>query len=443
MLLKVPDATLDLPTILSSAHSLGFREFFDKKEEYNHLRAVMNFSTIQKESVRKLAAKLRKLEIANQIYNLLEESKTSLKEISGDEPISHILGLVEKPIFDFSTLLNSENNEGPKLILKNLREKIEHRFDNPIKQVGLSSGFPLYDEIIGGGFRRGTVNVVLARLKAGKSSFADNVAIHQITQPEPVPVLMLDTEMSEDEHEPRILANLSGVDIKLIETGQAGLDPEKRRKVLEATDLLNNKAGNYYFYQNICGWETEDIISYMRRWLHRHVGFDSTGLVKPCLIILDYLKIMSNNALQQNREMKEYQALGFMTTSLVNFMQKYKVPLATYCQVNRDGISKEDTDIVAGSDRIGWFASNLVLLKRQTTEEMAEQHGFKDVYNSKLVYLAARHGPGLDDDDFINFKFNRYICKFTEGPLQSERARDNSAGQVGEITTDDDIDTTF
>lgn len=418
---KNPEAIIDLPTILSTAHSLGFKDFFDKREEAQHLRAVMNFP-VEKTSIRKLAAKIKKLEIARIFSKTLGNVQKSVSEITGDEPVNHILGLVENPIFDLSQALNIEHQDGPKLLFKNLKQKMEYLMDNPVKQMGLSTGYELYDHAIGGGLRDGSVNVICARLKAGKSSFADNVALYQIFND--IETLMLDTEMNEDEHYPRILANMTGLEINYIATGQCGAVKAHREAVLKATDLLESKP---YHYLNISGQPFEDTVAEMRRWFHK------VGQKKKKLIILDYLKLMSTDPMK-GTDMKEHQILGFMATALVNFAQKYKVPVLTFVQLNRDGINAEDTSTISGSDRIGWFASNLTILKRQSDDEISEQHGSKVIYNTKLVPLVSRHGGGLDSDDYINYKFDKHICKFTEGPTKTGLLKNKAVvGESGEI----------
>lgn len=53
-----------------------------------------------------------------------------------------------------------------------------------------------------------------------------------------VPVLMLDTEMSKEDHLNRLLANISGVPINEIATGQFTNDQDKYNKVLDAMKFL-------------------------------------------------------------------------------------------------------------------------------------------------------------------------------------------------------------
>ena len=60
-----------------------------------------------------------------------------------------------------------------------------------------------------------------------------------------------------------------------------------------------------------------------------------------------------------SQDMKEYQVLGFMMTTLHNFATRYSSNCSI--QLNRDGITKS-TDTASGSDRIVWLCSNLVYL---------------------------------------------------------------------------------
>lgn len=423
------DSILDTPTILSSAHSLGLSKFFDSKEELNHLRAVMNFP-IEKPNIEKLAAKIKKLEITRTIRETLSKSDKDLSEVTGDETMLSILGLAENPIFDLTASLNTTGSHGPQLIFSDYQVYLD-RMDNPIEQIGLATGFPIFDRIIGGGLRRGTVSVVASRAKQGKSSHADNIALYNISNG--IPILMLDTEMSADEHHPRMTACISGVPIKEIETGQCGKDAVKRKRAIEAFEILKDLP---YHYLNICGQPFEETIAAMRHWIYSKVGFDSKGDTLPCLIIFDYIKMQSGESMKSTG-MMETQLLGFITTGLVNFAQKYKVPIFTYAQLNRDGINKEDTDVIAASDRIAWFASNITILKRQSTDEIAAQQGQPEIFNTKMINLFARHGAGLDDGDYINYRFDRDICRLTEGPTKMNLGSLQSvAGQSSEIEVD-------
>ena len=138
--------------------------------------------------------------------------------MTGEETIDQLITIGEKPFFELSASLNSSVENKPIKISEDIDDYISHLEENSSDMIGISSGFPRFDKAIGGGFRRKCVDLIAARPKVGKSMFADNVALH-IAGKLKIPVLMLDTEMSKEDHVNRLLANLSDIEINEIATG--------------------------------------------------------------------------------------------------------------------------------------------------------------------------------------------------------------------------------
>jgi len=155
---------IDVASIYSSAQELNVAHILSQKEEAQHLKAIMDFP-VSLENVRKFAAKIRKLEIARLLRKQLENAGDKLLELSGSESITNIMGIAEDAVFNFSSLLN-DNDNTPVRIGQNIDNYIEKLITNPIDQIGIPTGFPVYDQSIGGGLRKGTVNVIGARPKA-------------------------------------------------------------------------------------------------------------------------------------------------------------------------------------------------------------------------------------------------------------------------------------
>ena len=167
---------------------------------------------------------------------------------------------------------------------------------------------------------------------------------------------------------------------------------------------------------SIAGQPFENILSIMRKWVYQEVGFDSNGRTKDCLIVYDYLKLMGSESISSS--MQEYQVLGFQITQLHNFCVKYDVPCLSFVQLNRDGITKESTDVVSGSDRLIWLCTSFSIFKLKSAEEIAddtEENG-----NRKLVPIVARHGAGLDDGDYVNMNMFGKFGKIVEGQTRNE-----------------------
>jgi replicative DNA helicase len=402
---------LDVPTILSSANRIGLPEFFKDKQEMLHLNAVLQFP-VELPNVRKFGAVVAKLSVGRLLREQLNNAGHKLSDLTGEETYAHILGIAEDAIFNFSSLLNS--SDGPQLLGCDIFERLDFLTANPVDQIGISTGYGKYDFAIGGGLRRGTVNVIGARPKTGKTLLADNIGSH-IAGNIGLPVLNLDTEMLREDHQHRTLAMLSEVGITDIETGKFSKQPDKEKQVWDAAQKIKNMK---YFHQCIGGMPFEEQLAVMRRWIVKEVGMNGDNTAKPCVIIYDYIKMMSSEGITKN--LQEYQALGFMMTGLHNFALRYKVPILSFVQLNRDGINKESTDAASGSDRIIWLCSNFTIYKKKSDEEVAQDgpdHGVR-----KLVPIVARHGQGLEDGDYINMRFQGYCGKISEGKTRFEVA---------------------
>ncbi len=409
---------VDMASIFSAGTELGLTNLINNVECNKHIQSLFNFPVLQN-NVRRMAAKIRKLEIARLLRQNLKETGNKLLELNGDETVAHILGIAENAIFDFSSLLNDVDVE-PKCISEKLIEYVQHLAENPIDQIGIETGFPLYDKAIGGGLRPGTINVIGARIKTGKSMIGSNMGYH-IANQHKIPVLNMDTEMTYEDHLHRMLAMASEAYIYDIETGKFAQKPGEDAKVRKAAEFIENKKIPY-FHKSIAGMPFEEQLAVLRRWIVKKVGLKPDGKAKDCVIVYDYLKLMTSEGI--NGALQEYQMLGFMMTSLHNFAVRYGVPFLLFIQLNRDGVDKESTTSASGSDRIMWLCSNFTIFKHKSDEEIGldgPENG-----NRKLVPIVARHGAGMDSGDYINCYFRGGIAKVVEGKSKFEIGENNA-----------------
>ena len=425
---------LDLALVFSAATELSLDKILTKKEEVQHLQAIINFP-VDRDNLRKFAAKIKKLELARLLQQQLEEAKDRIVKVSGNESIGSIVGIAEDVIFNFTSML-SDSEDSPAELGKNIDDYIEEIISNPIDQIGIPTGFPVYDKAIGGGLRKNTVNVIAARPKTGKTLLSDNMSFN-IADKCDIPVLNLDTEMTREDHIHRTLAMMTDVEINEIETGQFAKSPAKREKITQAANKLKSLK---IFHKSIAGRSFEDQLSLVRRWLIKDVGLNEDGTAKDCVIFYDYLKLMDSQGISQ--DMKEHQVLGFMMTQLHNFATKYKVPIVAFVQLNRDGITKETTDTASGSDRIIWLCSNFTIFKRKSDEEIAEDG--PNAGNRKLLPVISRHGGGLDDNDYINCHMEGQFAKIKEGKTRLELMKsDANNNDIQEYIGDDQEEIPF
>ena len=175
------------------------------------------------------------------------------------------------------------------------------------------------------------------------------------------------------------------------------------------------------------------------RWIIQKVGFDENGRVNDCMIIYDYLKMMTSENITAN--LQEYQLLGFQNTSLHNFCVQYDCPCLAFVQLNRDGITKESTDVVSGSDRLIWLCTSFSIFKKKSEEEIAADT--VEQGNRKLVPVVCRHGSGLEEGNYINMSMRGEIGRINEGITKDELRYRRRQQNEGFVVVDNVDDTAF
>lgn len=414
---------VDIPSILSAAEQLNLSESVNTDQELKYIKSLMDFP-INKDNVFSFALQIKKFEFARKIKSLTAKIHKDIDSVSGSESINEIIQMLENPVTDF--LREDDSGDLPEKIGKDVQDYLSFLEENKCDIIGIPTGFNKYDEAIGGGLRRKCVDLVSARPKVGKSVFADNVALNVSSKD--IPVLMLDTEMSKEDHLNRLLANISGVPINEIATGRFTEDEEKRQKVAEAINKIESIP---YSYVSVAGKPFDQILNLIKRWVMQEVRMDENGKTNNCLIVYDYLKLMSSNSITNN--IQEYQALGFQITSLHNICVKLDIPCLSFVQLNRDGITKESTDAVSGSDRLIWLCTSFSIFKAKSPEELAEDG--PNAGNRKLVPIVSRHGAGLDDGDYINMVMQGSHAKLRELKTRNE-FKNQPVGDTGLVNQD-------
>lgn len=389
---------IEFITILETAHKLGVYELISKDSEVKFIRSLFNL-TINKDNISKFVTKLAKLKLARDMKKTIEICGKKINQITGDEDVSDIIGIIETPIMELTTQAYKEHSNNTVLVGDNIDDYLTYLENNQTDYLGIPTGMNKFDESIGGGLRRKSITLIAARTGVGKSVIATNVAIH-VAMTYNIPTLYLDTEMDLADQRNRMLANLSNVEINQIAKGKFANSFMNKESVIRAAKSLKNIP---YHYISIAGQPFDNILNIAKRWIHQHVGFDENGRTNDCLIIYDYFKLMSSAGL--SAAMQEYQALGFQITKMHDFCVKYDIPCLSFVQLNRE-------NEVAQSDRLLWLATTVAKFEPKSDEELAddgEQNG-----NRKLVLIKTRHGSGLDHGDYINLRMDGKYARLKE-----------------------------
>lgn len=422
---------VDQPSIIGASHALNYHESITKeKKDLEYLRSLFNFP-IYLENVRTHAMKILNLRVGRMAQDRHQEAYRNLSEINGTEGVDHIIGISENPIFALSNELNAGKEESPETLGEGTRDYLIDLMDNPVENMGVPTPWPIFNKMIGGGIRTG-VSLVAARPKVGKSSCAKECGIHAANVLG-IPVLMLDTEMKKNDQIHRAISSISKIPLEKIETGQCGQNKKDREAILNAEEKIRSIP---FYHKRIGGKDFDEVLSIIRRWIYQVVGFDEDGNTNPHLVIYDYFKLMSDKGL---KDIKEYQAIGFQISALTDFCNDYDTPVLAFVQVNRDGITKDTTDIISQSDRLLWLCTSLSIYKRKTADEIANDG--TENGNMKLVPLECRFGTPAEEGDHINMEMDGSIATIKELNTQRMAVADAQNNSTGfEVDEDDGED---
>lgn len=252
---------------------------------------------------------------------------------------------------------------------------------------GIPSKFPILSDYFT--YEPGELVLLKARMKRGKSAFFLNEAVHKLKMG--VPTVYLDTEMQDRLFAERLLANLTGIEIKRIKTGNYSLE---EGKLLEDTNEWIKKQPFVHLYLP----QTTDEEIYA---IHKVLKYK----MNVQFSIFDYIK---SNVLSAS---EQYNALGGRTDFLKNVIAgELNMAVLAGIQLNRN-------NQVADSDKVERYASTSILWREKTSDEITSDGGLK-YGNFCLKIDLNRNGEMMDEDDYIcmNFDGSRMRIEQAEQP---------------------------
>ena len=312
-----------------------------------------------------------------------------------------LVGKIENKITEIA---NSAINETSVYKMgTDLEKRLEERAKRPTLVAGLQVGWTVFDRVTNGG-QAGDLIIVCARAKMGKSvvlsTWAKNFAIR-----DGLPVLYIDTEMTSEEQEDRITSMITGIPVHEIVTGLFAVDTEygtSKDKIAKIKDAVKQIKDAPYYHVYMPNFSAEKVTALAKQYKSKY---------NIQALFFDYIKVPASqgSSLQQ---IKEYQALGFFTSTLKDIAGLLKIPVYSAVQENRNdekGIEKGASN-VAGSDRILQLATKLMFLYAKTDEQIARDSVLLGNRQLKIAYQR----NGESDVAPINLQFDNQIVTIKE-----------------------------
>jgi len=404
--------SFDVPILTKIASELGYTEL----EDESFLSAIFK-TEVNSSNFDLYVHKLLDDSTKYKLFVSLHRNRYELLDSAGKVetvPSDTFLNKVQADILTLS--LESSAIEEPIHIGDGLEDYIKSIEDTKIETLGLSTGYPFLDKAIDG-LIPGTLTIIAARKKMGKSALLTNIAAN-VSIKKQEPVLYIDTEMTFPEWRGRILANISGVDERIIKHGGFKGNAEIYDRVLRAVEYL--KASKlFHFY--LPGYSVDKISALYKKYkLKEDIQ----------LGIFDYIKEPDLSSIEQGR--KEYQILGDVTTKLKDLSGQLNIPFLAAVQLSRAGD-------VADSDRIARYADVIAFWGLRDLKEAEENAWDLDEIGHYGLYIKDSRRGGTTGSAGIGYKFIHSKLTILEVPMMHQVEKHIFSGSdtldIGDINT--------
>ena len=251
---------------------------------------------------------------------------------------------------------------------------------------GIPSKFPILSEYFT--YEPGELVLLSARMKRGKSAFFLNEAMHKIKNG--VPTLYLDTEMQDRLFYERMLANITGIEVRKIKTGKYSY--EEGQQLAKAQEWIKKQPFVHMYIPSA----SDDEIYAIHKILKYKMGLEFS--------IFDYIK--SNVASSS----EQYNILGAKTDFLKNKIAgELDLAVLAGAQLNRQ-------NMVGDSDKIQRYISTSLMWREKTSDEIAQDT--LDGGNFCLTVDLNRNGDCMSEDEYINFVFDGSRMRINQAKKQ-------------------------
>jgi len=405
---------IDKVLIAQKIKDLGVA-FKDEINIFDYIESI-TFTQINERATLEAAKELIRLRIRREMFETGDKLK-NLAQKANEETVTDFILNCDKVYSD--KVSSIEVDEKPANLFENAAHKIEERGNNIQDDSGLLTPYPEFNRLYGG-LRPGNIYAIVSRPAQGKTTWINDICL-KTSLKNNVKALILDTEMSQEEMQFRMVSSISGVPMWYVETGNWRKNAEMTKKVREA---LKKVADYQYYYLRVGNKSIDEICSMVKRWYYKEVGRGN-----KCIVAYDYVKL-TGEKISQN--WAEHQAIGDKIDKLKKLSEEICCPIITAMQMNRSGenfnrksnMVVDDSSAIALSDRLQWFASFVGIFRRKTLDEIAtdgDQFGTHKLVPIKtrfqgrdaaghhdLVKRRDANGEFTYQNNFLNFKVESF-----------------------------------
>lgn len=257
--------------------------------------------------------------------------------------------------------------------------------------VGIPNLIPSLDEFFT--FGKGELVLVAGATGKGKSSYMMAQAVYSLKRG--IPCVICDSELTDKVYTPRLLANLSGVPVKIIKSGRYTSEQEARIK--KSIEYIKRCPGFAHEYIPVFSKLLVDQIC--RKWYNK----DKLGL-----FIFDYIKPTGKAAAEIS------QSMGMLADYLKSIAGNLNIPVLAGLQLNRI------TGDLADSLKTERYADVLLFWKEKNAE-LLKTDGL-ECGNFMMQVVKNRNGAIHDEDQYVDIQFTGDLMRITEAKKHDPHA---------------------
>lgn len=380
-------STVKDPRSITELEEIGGREYLD----------TLFISTVIEDNLSLYIKQIKECSMKRRMYYL---GKDIQRDVEDTPDVSEMLQNIQKKVLD--TMLESNNSSEVHKFGTGTFDRLMERAKNPTDIFGYQIGWIEFDKITQG-FAPNDLVVMVGASKTGKSTWLTNVS-RALSINSKLCGLYIDTEMTEEEQEDRLVAMIARIPYEEIRNGKFAVDTafgegeEKVERVREATEKLKNAR---LFHKYMPDFTISKVTALMRKMkIQEDIDY----------CIFDYIKLPGEDVKGLSSS-QEYQRLGYFTTCLKDMAGILGIPVITACQSNRNDLNNTNPDAsdIGGSYRILQLATKLMFIRNKTDNELTTEAYTRG--NQKLHIKYQRNGEG---DRAIDVQFDRPILSMRE-----------------------------
>lgn len=348
---------------------------------------------------------------------------TNYVERNTDKTKEYVAKVVEGELLDLKSKYGSRN--GLKVIgddVDKIVEKLESEEQRDF------SGFPTFSPMLNNfvSYERGEMVVYSGKLKTGKSQLVIN-EVYRLCIIGGVPTAVLDTELSTRFFVTRLIARITGYNMKYIRTGKYKENPVAVRKFKEAVEMIRKAPLVHKYVFDMTQEEIFNELKKLKIQMNLQICF------------YDYIKANVSSA----EDMQERLQMANMTNFLKNRIAG-ELDLAVVALAQTNPMNGGDLRIF-GSSQVAMYASSIIYLVRKSKEQY--ERDFNELGGNYYLYVKEnRNGQQFDDEEIgINICFNTGNCTMVEAQYQHDEIKQMIEEQevdyqIVEQVDEDDID---